>query len=62
MQDFQKQFVLALLGYAVQRNVDPQRLCSLSGIEYKSLIQKTGGHVTAFANKLIVEKCKSPLQ
>src|SRR6188508_2668893 len=47
MQDFQKQFVLALLGYAVQRNVDPQRLCSLSGIEYKSLIQRTGGHLTA---------------
>jgi AraC-like DNA-binding protein len=47
MQDFQKQFVLALLGYVVQRNVDPQRLCGLSGIEYKPLIQRTGGHLTA---------------
>ena len=37
MQDFQKQFVLALLAYAVQRNIDPQRLCEVCGIDYKVL-------------------------
>lgn len=47
MEDFQKRFVLALLAYGVQRNRDPQRLCKLSGIHYKSLTQQTKKPLTA---------------
>ncbi|RPD40583.1 AraC family transcriptional regulator [Chitinophaga barathri] len=40
MEDFQKQFILALLAYAAQRDVKPQRLCKLSGIDYKALLKQ----------------------
>jgi AraC-like DNA-binding protein len=38
MQNFQKQLILALLGYAVKRNLDPDQICRLSGIDNKLLI------------------------
>lgn len=41
MEDFQQQFILALLAYAAQRDVKPLRLCELSAIDYKTL-QKPG--------------------
>lgn len=37
MEDFQRQFILALLGYAGQRDIKPQRLCELSGVDHKAL-------------------------
>jgi AraC-like DNA-binding protein len=37
MEDFQRQFILALLGYAAQRDIKPQRLCELSGVDHKAL-------------------------
>jgi AraC-like DNA-binding protein len=37
MENFQRRFILALLGYAVHRGVDAQRLCDLSGIDLKEL-------------------------
>lgn len=39
--DYQKQFILALLGYAVQRGVPAQRLCELSGIDLTALQKNT---------------------
>ncbi|RYY29659.1 MAG: AraC family transcriptional regulator [Chitinophagaceae bacterium] len=46
MEDFQKKFILSLLAYASQRDVQPARLCELAGIDYKSLIRKTSGRLT----------------
>lgn len=37
MENIQRQLVLALLGYAVQRDIHPQQLCELSGIDYKNI-------------------------
>jgi AraC-like DNA-binding protein len=37
MENFQRRFILALLGYAVQRGIDGKRLCALSGIDLKEL-------------------------
>lgn len=39
MENFQRRFLLALLGYAVQREVDSKRLCELSGIDLRDLQQ-----------------------
>ncbi|NML22935.1 AraC family transcriptional regulator [Pseudoflavitalea sp. G-6-1-2] len=39
MENFQRRFLLALLGYAVQREVDGKRLCELSGIDLRELQQ-----------------------
>ena len=39
MENFQRRFLLALLGYAVQRDVDGKRLCELSGIDLRELQQ-----------------------
>ncbi len=50
MEDFRKHFLLSLLGYAVQRGLSPQRLCELSGIDYKSLQRNTR---TTFAPEAI---------
>ncbi|GAB3248468.1 AraC family transcriptional regulator [Larkinella harenae] len=36
MENPQKQFVLSLLAYAAQKDVDPERLCSLAGIDLPS--------------------------
>ncbi|MFD2571566.1 AraC family transcriptional regulator ligand-binding domain-containing protein [Spirosoma soli] len=44
MEDLQTRFVLNLLGYAVQKDLSPERLCKLSGIEYHAL--KQSGNVT----------------
>lgn len=41
MEDFRKQFTLSLLGYAAQRGISPQVLCSRAGISYKSLQHKS---------------------
>lgn len=46
MQDFQKQFVLAMLGYAASRDADVQQLCRLSGIDYKALTGKSKAVIT----------------
>ncbi|WP_080059396.1 AraC family transcriptional regulator [Spirosoma aerolatum] len=37
MQDYQKQLVLNLLAYAVQKNVSPEELCARSGLELDQL-------------------------
>jgi AraC-like DNA-binding protein len=37
MENFQRRFILALLGYAVHKGVDSQKLCELSGIDLKEL-------------------------
>jgi AraC-like DNA-binding protein len=37
MENFQRQFTMALLAYAVQRDINPSELCKLSGIDYKQL-------------------------
>lgn len=37
MENFQRRFLLALLGYAVHRGIDAKRLCELSGIDLKEL-------------------------
>jgi AraC-like DNA-binding protein len=47
MENFQNQFVLALIAYAVRRNVDPNRLCELSGIKYTWLTQTGAKPLTA---------------
>lgn len=41
MNDFQKQFILALLAYAAKRGLIPQDLCRLSGIDYKALTKSS---------------------
>jgi AraC-like DNA-binding protein len=47
MEDFQKQFTLAILAYAVRRNVAVHRLCDLSGIKYAAFTQPSGKPLTA---------------
>jgi AraC-like DNA-binding protein len=37
MENFQRQFTMALLAYVVQRDLDPSELCKISGIDYKQL-------------------------
>jgi AraC-like DNA-binding protein len=37
MEDYKKQFVLNMLAYAVQRDVSPEQLCKLSGVDFKAL-------------------------
>ncbi|MBT1705053.1 AraC family transcriptional regulator [Chryseosolibacter indicus] len=39
MEGFQKKLILALLAYGTTRNVNPKRLCDLSGIKYAMLTQ-----------------------
>ena len=46
MEDFQKKFILALLAYAADRGIAPQRLCELTGIDYKSLTKKNSKSIT----------------
>lgn len=41
MQDFRKQFIMALLAYATGRDIDAQHVCQLSGLDYKSLTRNT---------------------
>lgn len=65
-QNFQQQFILALLAYAVQRNIDPQRLCENAGIAYKDLVKKksnvplTGKTINALW-KNAFQGCNDPL-
>ena len=47
MEDFQKKLLLALLGYAAQRGLDPARLCELAGINYRLLNSKNSKPVSA---------------
>ncbi len=47
MEDFQKHFILSVLGYGVQRGLSPQRLCELSGINYKALQHSTQAAISA---------------
>lgn len=37
MENFQRRFILALLGYAAHRGLEAQKLCELSGIDLKEL-------------------------
>lgn len=37
MENFQRRFLLALLGYVAHRNIDAKKLCELSGIDLKEL-------------------------
>lgn len=46
MDDYQLLFVGNLLGYAAQRNLSPDRLCQLSGIDLQALKQRTNGAIT----------------
>ena len=43
MKEEQRQFVLALLGYAVQRDCDAQQLCNASGIDLDELMKGASG-------------------
>jgi AraC-like DNA-binding protein len=47
MQDYQKQFIRALLAYGAQREVDPEQVCKHSGLDYKSLNRDTKAAITA---------------
>lgn len=38
MQDYKKQFILALLAYGVSKDIDPDRVCQLASINYKTLL------------------------
>ncbi|WP_290796418.1 AraC family transcriptional regulator [Flavihumibacter sp. UBA7668] len=42
MDNFQRQFTLALLGYAVQRDLDPAALSKASGINFRELSSNPG--------------------
>lgn len=46
MQDFQKQFILALLAYGAQRDIEPQQACKLAGLEYRDLIRNSKTDIT----------------
>ncbi|MBD2756391.1 AraC family transcriptional regulator [Spirosoma validum] len=46
MNDFQLLFVSNLLGYATQRNLSPERLCTLSGIDLEAFKQQTSVVIT----------------
>ncbi|WP_420149660.1 AraC family transcriptional regulator [Spirosoma sp.] len=46
MNDFQLLFVGNLLAYAAQRNISPDRLCQLSGINLEAIKQRTNVAVT----------------
>lgn len=46
MENIQRQFIMALLAYAVQRDVNPAQLCSLAGIDYKAIHQHPDFHIT----------------
>lgn len=47
MEDFQNKFILALLAYAVKRDISAKQLCELSGINYKELTKKSTKKLTA---------------
>ncbi len=46
MNDYQLLFIGNLLGYAAQRNLSPERLCKLSGIDLTALKQRTNAVIT----------------
>lgn len=46
MDDFQRLFVGNLLAYAAQRDLSPERLCKLSGIDTEALKQRTDVPIT----------------
>jgi AraC-like DNA-binding protein len=50
MEHVQKQIVLALLAYAVQRDIDAENLCKLSNISYDDLLK---GHALAWERKQV---------
>lgn len=50
MEDHQKRFILNLLAYAAQRDIAPQQLCTLAGIDLGAL--KKGKPVTVTAKQL----------
>jgi AraC-like DNA-binding protein len=47
MEDLQKKFILALLAYGVKRNLDPVRVCELSGFKYTQLTHENSKPLTA---------------
>lgn len=47
MENFQKQFVLALLAYAAKRDIDPALVCRHSGIGEKALTSNSKNEITA---------------
>ena len=46
MNDYQLLFMGNLLGYAAQRNLSPERLCQLSGIDLTAVTQRTAALIT----------------
>lgn len=40
MEDYQTQFVFSLLAYCAQRDVSPERLCQLAGIDFERFKQQ----------------------
>ena len=46
MENFQKQFILALLAYAAKRDIDPALVCRHSGIEEKTLTVNSKTEIT----------------
>ncbi len=53
MDNFQRQFTMALLGYAVQRDLDPEELCSASSISFKALKNDPAYSVSAAQTELL---------
>lgn len=47
MENFQRQFTMALLAYAVQRDIHPSRLCNMSGVDYKQLCKNANYNISA---------------
>lgn len=41
MEEYRKQFVLNMLAYAVQRNLPPDQLCRMSGLDFKLLKERS---------------------
>ncbi|MBD2700205.1 AraC family transcriptional regulator ligand-binding domain-containing protein [Spirosoma sp. BT702] len=46
MDDFQVRFVGTLLSYAAQRDLSPEQLCQLSGIDWEGIKQRSGFIIT----------------
>lgn len=47
MQDYRKQFILALLAYGVSKDIDSDRVCQLASINYKTLLSDAKSQLSA---------------
>lgn len=65
MENFQRQFIMAQLAYAVQRNINCEELCVKCGISYHDLVNNVNFAITPQHKELLwkysMELCKDPL-